>query len=280
MTKALVFLCGVASVIVATQGRVSAFNISYQAIAKKFQLWRLLTSAFVFSSTSELTFGLYLLYYFRVFERRIGSNKYSVFILFATTVSTLFELMLLLVLKDTTSNGVVPGPYGVIFSLFVPFFLDIPISTRFQIFSFQFSDKSFVYLAGLQLLLSSWKRSFIPGFCGVLAGILYRMNIIRIQRIKLPKLVTSAVSWLFSPLVSSAPPTTSARRTHRRETIDAPLGQQFQNHLAAPTVAASEEAISTLVSMGFDRSSAMQALIQARNDISAAADLLLSNQSR
>lgn len=35
-------------------------------------------STFAFSSTPELMFGLYLLYYFRVFERQIGSNKYSV----------------------------------------------------------------------------------------------------------------------------------------------------------------------------------------------------------
>ncbi|GLJ38692.1 hypothetical protein SUGI_0788700 [Cryptomeria japonica] len=278
VTKILVLLCGAVSIIAATQGRPYSFNLSYQAILKKFHLWRLLTSAFIFSSTSELIFGLYLLYYFRVFERQIGSNKYSVFILFSTIFSILFELAILTGLKDTISSGLVPGPYGIIFSLFVPFFLDIPVSTRFQIFSFRFSDKSFVYLAGLQLLLSSWKRSFIPGICGVLAGLLYRANIFHIQRIKLPKLVSSAVSWLFSPLVSSGSSTTSTRRTRRRETINAPLGQQFQDRLVAPALVPSEEAISTLVSMGFDRSSATQALRQARNDIGAAADLLLSNQ--
>ncbi|KAH9310168.1 hypothetical protein KI387_038079, partial [Taxus chinensis] len=279
VTKILVLICGVASIIATTKGRPSSFNLSYQAIVKKFHLWRLVTSAFVFSSTSELTFGLYLLYYFRVFERQIGSNKYSVFILFSSIFSILFELVILIGLKDTISSGLVPGPYGIIFSLFVPFFLDIPVSTRFQIFRFRFSDKSFVYLAGLQLLLSSWKRSFIPGICGMLAGLLYRMNIFRIQRIKLPKLVVSAASWLFAPLVSSGPSMTSTRRTHRRDTIDAPLGQQFPDRLAAPALVPSEEAVSTLVTMGFDRSSAIQALRQARNDISAAADLLLSNQS-
>lgn len=44
-----------------------------------------------------------------------------------------------------------PGPYGLIFASFVPFFFDIPISTRFKIFGARFSDKSFVYLAGLQV---------------------------------------------------------------------------------------------------------------------------------
>lgn len=280
VTKGLVLICGVASIIAATQGRASFSSLSYQAIVKKLHLWRLVTSVFVFSSTSELMFGLYLLYYFRVFERQIGSNKYSVFILFATIISTLLELMILVVFKDYVSGGLAPGPYGIIVSLFVPFFLDIPVSTRFQIFSVRFSDKSFVYLAGLQLLLSSWKRSFIPGFCGVIAGLLYRMNIFRIQKLKLPKSVASTASWLFAPLVSGGSSTVSSRRTVPRETIDAPLGQQFQGNWVAPAMAESEAAISTLVSMGFDRSSAIRALAQARNDINAAADLLLNSHSQ
>lgn len=50
----------------------------WQDIFKKLQLWKLIVSVFAFSSTPELIFGAYLLYYFRVFERQIGSNKYSV----------------------------------------------------------------------------------------------------------------------------------------------------------------------------------------------------------
>lgn len=117
-------------------------------------------------------------------------------------------------------NLVTSGPYGLIFASFVPFFFDIPISTRFRVFGVRFSDKSFIYLAGLQvrltriihakrrqffylfyfsscllykpiksnlffqLLLSSWKRSILPGVCGILAGSLYRLNLFRIRRAK------------------------------------------------------------------------------------------------
>lgn len=55
---------------------------------------------------------------------------------------------------DPTANLVTPGPYGLIFASFVPFFFDIPVSTRFRVFSFFFSDKSFIYLAGIQVLLN------------------------------------------------------------------------------------------------------------------------------
>jgi membrane associated rhomboid family serine protease len=49
-----------------------------QNVYEKLSIWRLITSVFAFSSTTELIFGAALLYYFRVFERQIGSNKYAV----------------------------------------------------------------------------------------------------------------------------------------------------------------------------------------------------------
>jgi hypothetical protein len=48
------------------------------------------------------------------------------------------------------------GPYGLIFASFVPFFLDIPVTSRFRIFGLSFSDKSFIYLAGLPVSLLSY----------------------------------------------------------------------------------------------------------------------------
>eukprot|EP01018_Ginkgo_biloba_P004575 Gb_00543 [translate_table: standard] len=230
-------------------------------------------------------FGLYLLYYFRVLERQIGSNKHSVFVLFSVIFTTLFELIALVMFKDPVSSGLAPGPYGLIFSSFVLFYFDIPVSKRFRIFGVRFSDKSFVYFAGLQLLLSSWKHSFIPGLCGVLAGLSYRMNVFGIRRIKFPELVATTATRLFSPLLLSGRPTAVSRQNIAREIVDTPLGQQFEGGFpaSAPPLAAavapSEEAISTLVSMGFDRNSSMQALQQVRNDIIAAANLLLEAQS-
>ena len=91
---------------------------------------------------------------------------------------------LLLSFADPISSGLAPGPYGLIFSSFVLFFYDIPVSKRFRIFNIQLSDKSFVYFVGLQLLLSSWKLSFIPGVYGVLVGFSYRLNVFCIRRIK------------------------------------------------------------------------------------------------
>lgn len=54
------------------------------------------------------------------------------------------------------ANLITSGPYGLIFASFVPFFFDIPVSTRFRVFGVRFSDKSFIYLAGLQVKTKEW----------------------------------------------------------------------------------------------------------------------------
>lgn len=76
------------------------------------------------------------------------------FVLFSTTITTILEVVALAALRDPTvlkGISLSPGPYGFIFASFVPFFFDIPVSTRFKVLGARFSDKSFVYLAGLQV---------------------------------------------------------------------------------------------------------------------------------
>lgn len=119
------------------------------------------------------------------------------------------------------------GPYGLLFASFVPFFFDIPVSTRFRVFGVRFSDKSFIYLAGLQvkdclfytlldnllyflqlckivlllvlqLLLSSWRRSILPGICGILAGSLYRLNVFGIRKAKVKFKFCLSTHWFLS----------------------------------------------------------------------------------
>lgn len=270
------------TVLLGIQGRSQKLGLSYQDIFRKLRLWRLVGSVFAFSSTPELIFGLYLLYYFRVFERQIGSNKHSVFILFSVIVSFLFEVLVLAYLKDP-SNMLVSGPYGLIFASFVPFYFDIPVSSRFRIFGVQFSDKSFVYLAGFQLLFSSWKRSLIPGMCGVVAGSLYRLNLLHIHKIKFPDVVASFFTRLSWPSLATSSRTSSSGNSSGN--ILAYGGRQVEGHYPSPPRASaaelpSETSVATLVSMGFDSNSARQALVHAGNDVNVATNILLEAQSR
>lgn len=279
ITRTFVIASLLFTILFGIQGRTNKLGFSYLDIFKKLQLWKLVVSVFAFSSTPELLFGIYLLYYFRVFERQIGSNKYSVFILFSVTVSLLLEVLALFLLKDPSFNILTSGPYGLIFSSFVHFYFDIPVSTRFRVLKFRFSDKSFIYLAGLQLLLSSWKRSIIPGICGILAGSLYRLNVFRIRQMKFPEFIASFFSRFTWPSMGNAPTAPT-----RNVLGNAPsfAGRQVERNYPVPlsaTIEPPEDSIATLVSMGFDRNSARQALVHARNDINAATNILLEAQS-
>lgn len=280
VTRTFVIACALFTVFFGIQGRSNKLGLSYQDIFGKLHLWKLIVSIFAFSSTPELMFGLYLLYYFRVFERQIGSNKYSVFILFSLLNSLLLEVLALALFKDPALNKLTSGPYGLIFSSFIPFYFDIPVSTRFRVFGVRFSDKSFIYLAGLQLLLSSWKRSILPGICGILAGSLYRLNVFRIRKLKFPELFTTFFSRLSWPSMGT-PPSAPTRNVVGNAPSFA--GRQVEVQGNYPSVAATieppEDSIAMLVSMGFDRNSARQALVHARNDINAATNILIEAQS-
>lgn len=91
---------------------------------------------------------------------------------------------------DPALSVLTSGPYGLIFSSFVPFFFDIPVSTRFRVASLSFSDKSFIYLAGLQVdriclinyillkIWPDWKYSseLFLWFTSILCGHHYFLN--------------------------------------------------------------------------------------------------------
>jgi hypothetical protein len=62
-----------------------------------------------------------------------------------------FLLFFFLFADTNYISALASGPYGLIFASFIPFFLDIPVTSRFRVFGVNFSDKSFIYLAGLQV---------------------------------------------------------------------------------------------------------------------------------
>lgn len=82
------------------------------------EVWRLITSFFVFQGSAQAIVGLILLYTCRQFERQMGSRKFGAFIVFSFLVSTLVSLG---VVVTAASMGfyLVPssGPFSLIFAL-------------------------------------------------------------------------------------------------------------------------------------------------------------------
>ncbi|URE06122.1 UBA [Musa troglodytarum] len=269
VTRTLVITSAILTVAAGLRGRSHRLGLSYQVgfatvsvsirlpyraptslmqdTIENRNIWKFIPSVFAFSSSPELIIGLYLLYYFRVFERQIGSNKYSVFVLFSLIVSTAFEVLALALLKDSRTSAA--GPYGLIFASFIPFYFDIPVTSRFHMFGINFSDKSAIYCAGFQLLLCAWKSSFVPGICGALAGFLFRINAFGIRKLK----------WFVFLIV---------------------IQRNYPSVGHIPMPEPPESSIAMLVSMGFNSNAARQALMQARNDINAATNILLEAQTR
>ncbi|XP_020587538.1 rhomboid-like protein 20 [Phalaenopsis equestris] len=273
VTRTFVIACALLTVIFGVRGHAANLGLSYEDVIQSLRFWKVIASIFTFSSTPELIFGLYLLYYFRLFERQIGSNKYSVFVLFSLLASILFEVLSLMVHKDKFSIVLVSGPYGLIFSSFIPFYIDIPVSTRLGIFGIPFTDKSFIYIAGFQLLVSSWTRSLIPGICGIFSGSLYRVNAFGIRSIKFPHFIAqffSRLSWSAPRSLPERPDNVTNTNHHSERNFGSSVSS-----VPEPT----ESSVATLVSMGFDGNSARLALLRARNDINVATNILIEAQS-
>ncbi|XP_063242166.1 ubiquitin-associated domain-containing protein 2-like isoform X2 [Bacillus rossius redtenbacheri] len=155
-------------------------------IFREREIWRLLTSRLTFLDTKDLVCGALLIYYFRVFERRYGSHKFASYLLATCTVATLLETAVILALQqfdvDLHSGGYLPpGPYGLIFPLFVSFFFDIPRVAHTYVLGIPVTGKTLTYLVGLQVCSTS-VAAVISGLCGIVAGLMYRHNVLWLGR--------------------------------------------------------------------------------------------------
>ena len=72
---------------------------------------------------------------------------------------------------------------------FIPFALTIPSSARFTILGIRLTDKVFIFLAGLQVMMSNSPvaASMYPALCGLLAGGVYQSNVLRIKAWRFPE---------------------------------------------------------------------------------------------
>jgi len=265
-------------------------GLDLTGLIENLQIYRFCTSQFVFSHTGEMLFGMFLLYFFRLFERQMGSSKFGSFAFLSILLSLLTESILLLTFrtKDITS-----GPYGFIFAMFVLYFFDIPVSVRSRVAGFNVTDKSFIYLLGIQLLLSKFPLSLIAGVSGILSGFIYRFDVVGLRKFEFPNFIKRFCERFILPLLSS--PETQTTRTRFSSAgqlgsrIQAPgtlLGQQnldqralFNSSLFPTTtstipLAPREEDINTLTAMGFSRNDVIQALAQSNNDLQYATAIL------
>ncbi|XP_017313601.1 ubiquitin-associated domain-containing protein 2 [Ictalurus punctatus] len=186
------------------------FVYSLQAIAHHGQLWRLLCGRLICLDLKDTFCSSLLIYNFRIFERRFGSHKFASFLfgtwvlsgfldfLLAEAVHFLFELQV-----DVLPAGLL----GPVFALFVPFFCSVPRVQVTQLLRHvSISNKSLVYIVGLQLLTSS-AYMWVVALSGLVSGVLYYNNVLALQRfLYVPQWLARCSSQLLEPMFSGTEP--------------------------------------------------------------------------
>lgn len=279
-------------------------------------LLRLVASKLVYPDPKNTLLALCLLYFFRVFERRCGSLKFTSNLLLSWGLGVSLELLL----SPLLSLPITPGPLALLVPLFVPFFRHIPLVSSASFGPVSVSTKSLTYLLGLQLCLSS-PSSLLSSLLSLGAGL--AVHCTSLSSWLLPSCLGSLCSSLLSPLHSGPPEpgpgmmgaTLEIQRTQQAEAIEQQLlrararfnvpvggrqmrleelwGQGGLQGLQAgarragaraggplvapgPAVAASPVLVATLTDMGFPRDRVEEVLRQTNNDLDQATNLLLA----
>jgi hypothetical protein len=206
---------------------------------------------------------------------RVYSLSFQFLVLFATVISTFFEVIALSLFKEVpglSSITLSPGPYASIFSSFVFYFYDIPVSARMKLLGAEVSDKTFVYIAGFLLLFWSQLQSLIPGICGVMAGLLYRGDFFRLQQLTAPDGAIGQWAWRIRPFLSGIPSELIDKARYGRRNSSTQIREPQQNLAYADAFDAqvSDDAIAKLVACGYNQSLATRALRTCRNDLATA----------
>jgi len=267
-------------------------------------LARSLVSRLVFPDTRSTILALFLLYTFRVFERRLGSLRFCTRVALAWGLGVAADLLLCPLLSLPPP----PGPLPLILPLFVPFYLHIPTLSSSAFGPLPLSSKTLTYVLGLQLTLSS-SSSLLSTCTSLCTGLLLQCSPL-LSSLTLPPSLGRLAHLLFSPLASPAPPPSSTllgatldiQRTQQAEAVEAQVlrararlvvpqggrqmrleelwgraglgGRQGHHQPPAPTVA-SPVLVATLTDMGFPRDRVEEVLRQTNNDLDQATNLLL-----
>ncbi|CAG8586069.1 6267_t:CDS:2, partial [Dentiscutata heterogama] len=171
------------------------------------------------------------------------------------------------------------GPYGFIFAALYQFYKIIPPSSHYTFLGINISNKASVYF--LTALPSP--SSLVAAVCGILAGAIYRSNLLNMKEWRLPQFINRFASRFILPILSTTPRRRSpaivldqSQRAHvvqDRGRIPSPASSVIRQ----PTI--NEEHVDNLRSMFPQRSqeTITRALLLSDNDINRAVQFLLDH---
>ncbi|XP_053403205.1 ubiquitin-associated domain-containing protein 2-like [Mercenaria mercenaria] len=137
-------------------------------------IWRVLTSKLAFLDLKDLFVCSILIYYFKIFEKRLGSRKFFSHLLGSGILSVLLELACVYLCRvfEVPLQPLPTGPLCIIYPMFVPFYCDIPRVALSHIWGVPMTGKSISYILGLQAASSS-PESLLVALCGLVNSNFY-----------------------------------------------------------------------------------------------------------
>eukprot|EP01103_Thecamoeba_quadrilineata_P006247 TRINITY_DN15976_c0_g1_i1.p1 TRINITY_DN15976_c0_g1~~TRINITY_DN15976_c0_g1_i1.p1 ORF type:complete len:355 (+),score=43.83 TRINITY_DN15976_c0_g1_i1:42-1106(+) len=207
LSKVFLVTTAAASLFFSLINQQDSFNLVNfdPVITQKFQFWRLFTNQIFFSTPGEMLFGFLLLYFFRLFERQLGTPKFAGFAIISFVLSTLFQLISLVLFPSL--NAITSGPYSIIFACFALYYSSVPQMQHFRLFRIKLDDKFFVYILGAQMLFSNGFLSMIGGLCGLAAGIIYCSDVVHIKNFETPAFLNRLSYRFILPHLQTTPNT-------------------------------------------------------------------------
>lgn len=276
--KAIVGIVILSTVFGAIIGSQTRLTLRMHDVTEYKQVWRLVTHNFVFTTPGEFLFGIVLLYFFRQFERQMGSSRFAAFAVITASVYTAilaaFQVMFPRIMPAS-------GPYSLVFGSIVYFFFETPKIYHFQLLGgLELSDKAFAYLIALQLVFSSPPRSAVSCSAALAAGLSYRIPPIR-DHADIPDFIVAPFARYVLPLMGTTQRSTILRSSRGRRHLDIGNPRAHRNGLAIGTGEAgpppiSEGNIDTLIAMGFSREQSISALVRCNDDVQRATEQLLN----
>ncbi|KAL8710433.1 MAG: hypothetical protein Q9220_005034 [cf. Caloplaca sp. 1 TL-2023] len=188
ISKSICFGITISSVLASITDTKYLFHIQLVPHIWRFkQFWRLLVWQSCYNNSTELLFGVMMLYHLRAVERLYGSRKFGSFIMSTLPPNLLFPPLVLALLRPltfSTMNILPAGPTPIIFALLAQYHATIPTVYKYRLRlssstadALTFSDKSLVYLLAAQLALSSLPGSLLSAAVGWFIGSAWRSDL-------------------------------------------------------------------------------------------------------
>ena len=178
----------------------------------------------IFPDTRSTILVCFLIYFFRIFERRSGSLKFSSNICLSFLLGFSLDLIISPFLPTDWSPLLTPGPLYLVLPFFIPYYLHIPTKSG-PLGPISISSKAISYLVWLQVGLSS-PSTLVTSLVSLVVGAAVHCS--WLGKLLLPAMLGQLSDSLLGWLLSSTPPPAPSSSSPMGATLEIQRTQQAE----------------------------------------------------